>query len=70
MAGILFFGTQCTYPRYGEFFDLSDLRVGDDVMVEGDLWINVEKFFFQRSNVEDRFMPAIAAHQLIAFRST
>jgi len=52
------------YPWYGEFFDLCDLRVSDDVMEDEDLWVNVEKFFLEWSDVEDWFVSSVAAHVL------
>ena len=54
----------------GEFFDLCDLRVSDDVMEYDNLWISVKQFFLEWSDVEDGDMTSVATDHLIAVRPT
>jgi len=57
-----------TYPGRGEFFDLGDLRVCDDVMKYDDLWVKVDRLLLDWPDVEDGSVTTVAADQLGAIR--
>jgi len=61
---------KCLYQWRGEFLDLCDFRVSDDVMKYDDLWVYVDHFFLEWSNVEDWSVTSVATHQLIPFLVT
>jgi len=57
------------YPWSGEFLDLSDFRVRDDVMKYHDLGVHVDYFLFEWTDVEDWFVTSVLADQLSALRT-
>ena len=58
------------YHGRGEFLDLCDFRVSDDVMKYDNLGVNIDHFFLEWSNVEDWSVTSVATDQLIPFLVT
>lgn len=53
------------YLRSGQLFNLCDLCISHDIVVDVDWWIHEHHFLFGWLEVEDRVMTLVPAHQLM-----